>query len=130
MVAPPPQEDCAPFVQVAQLLREAGVHAPEVRAQDLEQGFLLLTDLGTVSYLDALDDERAAPLMRDATAALIKWQLATRRDALPPYDEALLRRELALFPEWYVGHHLRRALSEAGRLRPRPGSAAKKESER
>jgi len=115
MDAPPPQEDCAPFVQVAQLLREAGVHAPEVRAQDLEQGFLLLTDLGTVSYLDALDDERAAPLMRDATAALIKWQLATRPGVLPPYDEALLRRELALFPDWYVGRHLGRELSPAQR---------------
>lgn len=115
MDAPPAHEDSAAFVRVAQLLRAAGVNAPAVHAQDLEQGFLLLTDLGTVTYLDALQEENAGELMRDAIAALLKWQLATRPDALPPYDEALLRRELALFPEWYVGHHLRRALSEAQR---------------
>jgi aminoglycoside/choline kinase family phosphotransferase len=115
MDAPPEHEDSAAFVRVAQLLRAAGVNAPEVHAQDLAQGFLLLTDLGTVTYLDALTEENADALMGDAIAALIRWQSATRAGMLPPYDEALLRGELALFPEWYVGRHLGRDLSAAQR---------------
>ncbi|HET9735201.1 MAG TPA: phosphotransferase [Burkholderiales bacterium] len=113
MDAPPDKEDCRPFVRVAQLLHEAGVHAPRIHAQDLAQGFLLLDDLGRVTYLEALNEGNAAALMRDAIAALIKWQRATRPGTLPPYDEALLRREMALFPEWYVGRHLNRTLSAA-----------------
>jgi aminoglycoside/choline kinase family phosphotransferase len=113
MDAPPPQEDCRPFVHVARLLKAAGVHAPEVLAQDLERGFLLLTDLGSKTYLDVLDADNAAALFGDAIAALVKWQLATRPGELPPYDEALLRRELALFPDWYVARHLRRTLTPA-----------------
>ena len=106
MDAPPPMEDCRPFVHVAGLLVAAGVHAPEVLASDLDRGFLLLTDLGTRTYLDALDGATAPSLYDDATAALVRWQLASRPGELPPYDEALLARELALFPEWYVGRHL------------------------
>ena len=106
MDAPPEHEDCRPFVHVAGLLREAGVHAPEVLAQDLGQGLLLLTDLGSTTYLDALDATNADGLFRDALDALVKWQLASRPDTLPPYDEALLRRELNLFPDWYVARHL------------------------
>lgn len=113
MDAPPPQEDCRPFVHVAGLLKAAGVHAPEVLAQDLERGFLLLTDLGSKTYLDVLDGDNAAALFGDAIAALVKWQLATRPGELPPYDEALLRRELALYPDWYVARHLRRTLTPA-----------------
>jgi aminoglycoside/choline kinase family phosphotransferase len=115
MDAPPEHEDCAAFVRVAQLLRAAGVNAPEVHAEDLAQGFLLLTDLGTLTYLDALDDANADALMGDAIAALAKWQLATRPAQLPHYDAALLGRELALFPDWYVGRHLGRELSAAQR---------------
>ena len=115
MDAPPDKEDCRPFVRVAQLLREAGVHAPRVHAQDLGQGFLLLDDLGRVTYLEALNESNALSLMRDAIAALVKWQRATRPGMLPPYDEALLRREMALFPEWYVGRHLGVTLSAAQR---------------
>ena len=106
MDAPPEHEDCRPFVQVAGLLHAAGVHAPEILAQDLERGLLLLTDLGSTTYLDALDASNADVLFRDALDALVKWQLASRPDALPPYDEALLRRELNLFPDWYVARHL------------------------
>jgi aminoglycoside/choline kinase family phosphotransferase len=113
MDAPPGQEDCRPFLHVADLLRAAGVHAPRVHAQDLEQGFLLLDDLGRSTYLDALNQDNAGALMRDAIGALVKWQLATRPGELPPYDEALLRREMALFPEWYAGRHLARPLSAA-----------------
>jgi N-acetylmuramate 1-kinase len=105
MDAPPDKEDSRPFVRVARLLREAGVNAPQVLAEDLARGFLLLTDLGTVSYLDALGDDSAARLFSDATDALLRWQLATRKDVLPRYDEALLRRELNLFPEWYLQRH-------------------------
>ncbi len=107
MDAPPEKVDCRPFVRVAALLREAGVHVPEVRAQDLEQGFLLLTDLGSRPYLQALQERPAdAPaLFAAATDALVRWQLASRPGVLPPYDDALLRRELQLFPDWYVARH-------------------------
>jgi aminoglycoside/choline kinase family phosphotransferase len=111
MDAPPRHEDCRPFIHVAGLLRAAGVNAPEVLAQDLAKGFLLLTDLGGQTYLDALDEARADDLYRDASAALIKFQLASHRDELPPFDEALLLREMRLFPDWYVGKHLQYTLS-------------------
>jgi aminoglycoside/choline kinase family phosphotransferase len=111
MDAPPGKEDCAPFVRVAALLREAGLNAPQVLAQDLAQGFLLLTDLGTTTFLDALGEANADALMRDAIDALLRWQLASRPGVLPPYDEALLEREMALFPQWYVARHLGATLS-------------------
>lgn len=113
MDAPPAQEDCRPFIQVAALLRQAGLNAPSVLAQDLEQGFLLLTDLGTTTYLAALqqDDASADTLFGDATDALVTWQLASRPGVLPPYDRALLQRELDLFPDWYLARHLGLALA-------------------
>lgn len=111
MDAPPDKEDVRPFVKVAQLLAEAGLHAPAIVAADLAQGFLLLTDLGTQTYLDALNESNADALYRDAIAALVKWQQASRADVLPPYDETLLRRELDLFADWYVARHLRIELS-------------------
>ena len=111
MDAPPEREDCRPFVKVAALLHQAGVNAPRVLAQDLKQGFLLLTDLGTRTYLQELNAQNAAGLFADATDALLRWQLATRPGELPPYDEPLLRREMNLFPEWYVGKHLKKSLS-------------------
>jgi len=111
MDAPPDKEDCRPFVHIARLLQDAGVHAPEVHAQDLGAGFLLLSDLGTRTYLGELNAANAAALMGDATDALIRWQLATRTGELPPYDEPLLRRELNLFPEWYVARHRRMTLN-------------------
>jgi aminoglycoside/choline kinase family phosphotransferase len=112
MDAPPDKEDCRAFVHVARLLHEAGVHAPQVRAQDLAQGFLLLSDLGTRTYLQELAPGNAPQLFADATDALIRWQLASRPGELPPYDEALLRREMQLFPDWYVARHLGVALSK------------------
>ena len=92
MDAPPEHEDCRPFVQVAGLMAAAGLNVPTLLAQDLTQGFLLMSDLGSTSYLAALSDDNADELFRDATDALIRWQLASREGALPPYDEALLRR--------------------------------------
>jgi aminoglycoside/choline kinase family phosphotransferase len=116
MDAPPPNEDCRPFVHVAALLADAGVHAPAIVAQDLARGFLLLTDLGTTTYLQALDDGNADELFGDALDTLVRWQRATRAGVLPPYDDAMLRRELELFPEWYVGRHLGHALTPSERV--------------
>ena len=116
MDAPPQREDSAPFVKVARLLRDAGLNAPEVIAADLQQGFLLLTDLGTTPYIDALRAGRDVDrLFGDATTALVRWQSATKPGVLPEYDEALLRRELALFPDWYLARHLGVDLSAAQR---------------
>jgi len=113
MDAPPPQEDCRPFVRIAALLHTAGVHVPQVIAQDVERGYLLLSDLGTKTYLDVINASNADELFRDAIDALIKWQLASRPDVLPPYDDVLLRREMNLFPEWYVARHLKLELTVA-----------------
>jgi len=111
MDAPPEKEDCGPFVRIARLLTDAGVHAPVVHAQDLGAGFLLLSDLGTRTYLAELTAATAGALMSDAIDALIRWQLASRPGELPAYDEALLRREMNLFPEWYVARHRRKTLT-------------------
>jgi aminoglycoside/choline kinase family phosphotransferase len=97
---------------VAHLFEDAGTHVPHVYAEDLEQGFLLLSDLGNTTYLQALTPQNARVLYGAATDALIKIQLASSEEALPPYDEALLRRELNLFPEWYIGKHLGITLSD------------------
>ena len=106
MDAPPQHEDCAPFLHAGKLFEQAGVHVPHVYAQDLKQGFLLLSDLGDTTYLQALTAGNAPQLYGAATDALINIQLASRPYELPLYDEALLRRELDLFPVWYIGRHL------------------------
>ncbi len=115
MDAPPPREDCGPYVAVARLLTAAGVHAPTVLAADLDRGFLLVTDLGTRTYLGALDATSAVALYRDACAALVRWQLSSREGVLPPYDRGLLQRELDLFPDWYIAKHLGVTLTAAQR---------------
>lgn len=115
MDAPPQYEDCAPFLHIARLFEHAGTHVPHVYAEDLAQGFLLLSDLGNITYLQALCGKDAAiaqKLYGAATDALIHIQLSSRENALPPYNEALLRRELNLFPEWYVGKHLQVTLNQ------------------
>src|SRR5512146_579484 len=112
MDAPPQHEDCRPFLHIGKLFEDAGTHVPHVYAQDLAQGFLLLSDLGSTTYLQALDAGSAQRLYGSATDALIKIQLASKQDELPPYDEALLRRELNLFPEWYIARHLGVTLNE------------------
>lgn len=115
MDAPPQHEDCGPFLHVAQIFAAAGVHVPEIIAQNLQQGFLLLSDLGHTTYLAAIDDSNADSLYMDAIDTLIRIQLASRPDVLPVYDDALLRRELQLFPEWYAGKHARVELSSSQR---------------
>ena len=112
MDAPPP-EKAREFVAIQQRMHDAGIAVPAIYAADVEQGFMLLSDLGNTAYIDVLDgtnEDRAKPLMRDALRTLIRWQKASQPDALPPYDDAMLRRELALFPEWYADRHLGRPL--------------------
>ena len=111
MDAPPVTEDSRPFVRIAAMMRAAGVHVPDIVATDMTQGFLLLSDLGDTTYLSALTADNAAELFGDAIDSLVRWQLATMENALPPYDEVLLRRELSLFPDWFVGKHLQRTLT-------------------
>ena len=113
MDAPPDKENCGPFVHVARLLAEAGVHVPTIHAQDLERGFLLLSDLGSTTYLDALDEHNAGRLYEDALDALLKIQRASRPGLLPDYDRDLLERELRLFPDWYIARQLERELDAA-----------------
>ena len=113
MDAPPPNEDCRPFVKVARMLAASGVHSPTVFSEALDEGFLLLSDLGRETYLSALTEASAPALYGDACGALIQWQLASTQDSLPPYDEALLRRELDLFPDWYIGRHIGVTLDRA-----------------
>lgn len=112
MDAPPELEDCRPFLKVAALFRDAGVHVPAVYAENLAQGFLLLSDLGSTTYLKVLDAQTAPTLYRHANAALVDIQRASRPGVLPEYDRALLTRELNLFPDWYLARHLRITLDE------------------
>ena len=112
MDAPPAQENCQTFVDVAKLMTQAGLQVPAILAWDAAQGFMLLTDLGAKTMMEVinpqLSDELADPnfdLYMQAVDALIDWQLASKPNVLPPYDEALLRRELALFPDWYLVKH-------------------------
>src|SRR5437899_12894774 len=113
MDAPPERENCGPFVHVAQILAEARVHVPKIHAQDLEQGFLLLSDLGSTTYLDVLDEHNAGRLYEDALDALLRIQRASRPGLLPDYSRELLEKELRLFPDWYVARQLRRELDTA-----------------
>lgn len=105
MDAPPEQEDCRPFVDVAGRLARAGVAVPEILHQDLEQGFLLLTDMGRETWLTALDEGNADAWFDAALETLITQQRFADTRGLPEYDRALLRRELDLFPHWYLGEH-------------------------
>lgn len=105
MDAPPSHEDCRPYLHVAQLFGAAGAHVPAILDQDLAQGFLLLSDLGGTTYLDALTPDNAHNLYADALGALIAIQCASQPGQLPEYDRALLTRELELFPVWYLGRH-------------------------
>ncbi len=115
MDAPPDREDCRPFVHAAQVLRGAGLSVPAVVDADPEAGILLLEDLGNDTYLSCLSEHSASALYRDAATALIKLQQATRPDVFPSYDQALLKREMQLYPEWYVGRHKGMVLSDPQR---------------
>lgn len=115
MDAPPALIECGPFLRTGELLREHGLRVPTVFAEDLDQGFLLLSDLGHATCLDAIQaGADPEPLMRAAIDALVQLQGITPPDWLPAYDTALLERELDLFPEWYLGRHLGITLDATG----------------
>jgi len=106
MDAPPQHEPLDAFIKVDLLFSEAGLNVPKILEQNLDEGFLLLNDLGTQTFLAELNNETADDLYKDATHALVLMQSASKPNVLPNYDEALLRRELDLFPEWYLKKHL------------------------
>jgi len=108
MDAPPERENCAPFVKIARLMADAGLNVPRVLDWDEPLGFMLLDDLGTrtmIEMVDPADPAASQDLYLRALDALVAWQLASKPGVLPPYDEALLARELALFPDWYLRQH-------------------------
>lgn len=115
MDAPPPDEDCGPFIHVSSLLQHAKLHVPDVLAQDTQQGFLLLSDLGNLTYYHAiqngLDDDRLQQLYRDAITALVQLQHIPT-SSLPVYDTQRLLQELSVFPEWYAAQHCQSPLDE------------------
>jgi aminoglycoside/choline kinase family phosphotransferase len=114
MDAPPDKEDMEPYVRIARMLGDVGVNAPRILHCNLERGFLLNTDLGSKTYLNELADaQRADALYSDAITALVQIQSKGEHHArtLPAYDEAVLRREMALFPEWFCSKHLGLTLS-------------------
>lgn len=106
MDAPPERENVPAFIHVQGLLLDAGVTAPAIVAQDVPNGFLLLSDLGTTTYLQRLTIDNAPLMYSDAVDTLIKFQLRSGPGVLPDYDRAFITRELNLFPEWFVGKHL------------------------
>ena len=112
MDAPPSHEDCRPYIKVAGLFGAAGAHVPQVIRQNLEEGFLLLSDLGSTTYLQALTKDNAHNLYADALGALICIQNASQPGVLPEYDREMLMRELELFPVWYVSRHKGVTLTE------------------
>jgi N-acetylmuramate 1-kinase len=115
MDAPPGHEDCRPYIQVSEAFAAIGLHVPAIHAADVAQGFLLLEDLGTTLYLDALDEARVERLYGDALGALMTLQACGPREGLPPYDQALLRREMDLFPDWLATKLLGLELDAADR---------------
>ena len=118
MDAPPDKENCQPFVHVAELMHKAGLLVPRILAWDEAQGFMLLDDLGRQTMMEVIDREQALanlPLYQRATDTLLNWQQASRPDVLPAYDQALLQRELSLFPDWYLTQHRQLILTDAQR---------------
>jgi N-acetylmuramate 1-kinase len=108
MDAPPEKENCQPFVHVAGLMKDAGLLVPDILAWDEPQGFMLLPDLGTqtmMEQIDATDPQANHARYLQAVDTLLTWQLASKPGVLPAYDEPLLRRELQLFPDWYLAQH-------------------------
>ncbi len=112
MDAPPQHEPLDTFIQVDLLLSEAGLNVPQILERNTSEGFLLLNDLGNQTYLSQLNDETANHLYQAAIHALVQMQLASQPNVLPNYDEALLQRELDLFPEWYLRKHLNIELTD------------------
>jgi aminoglycoside/choline kinase family phosphotransferase len=113
MDAPPDKEDTGPFIKVSKMFDGIGLHVPRILEENRESGFLLLTDLGHDQYLPNLNEQSVGKLYGDALEALAELQAkGPRGDELPPYDRALLLREMELFREWFLGRHLRIAMSQ------------------
>lgn len=113
MDAPPSQEDCRPFAHVTQLFLELGLHVPQMLAQDLGRGFLLLSDLGSRLYLDELNEHSVDRLYGDALGALATLQTCGPRDSgLPVYTKRLLTTEMTLFRDWLIDRHLNLGLDD------------------
>ena len=106
MDAPPARENVPAFLHVAGLLQAADVNVPAIVARDVDNGFLLLSDLGSTTYLARLDVDNAAVMYSDAVDALIKFQLSSQAGVLPEFDRAFVLREMNLFPEWFISKHL------------------------
>ncbi|QDL56896.1 aminoglycoside phosphotransferase family protein [Rhodoferax aquaticus] len=107
MDAPPDKENCHAFVKVAKLLQGALVKVPEILAWDELDGFMLLSDLGAQTFAQSMENSATPSLdgYLEAVDMLIRWQLASVPGVLPVYDEAFVRRELELFPQWYIGEY-------------------------
>jgi N-acetylmuramate 1-kinase len=112
MDAPPEKESCDAFIKVDELLRQAGLGAPEILEQDLQQGFLLLTDFGRQDYLVELNSKTENTLYTDAIKALLLMQTRIVPDELPSYDETLLNQEMDLFRDWFLGELLEIRLTD------------------
>lgn len=110
MDAPPEKEDCKTFIHVANMMFDLGLNVPQILQQDLQQGFLLLSDLGDTVLLSELNNNSVDELYDSAMKSLLLLQQNTSVD-LPAYDETLLRTELALFPDWYLKVQLKLSLS-------------------
>ena len=113
MDAPPSHEDTRPFIHIAKLMAQGGLNVPLILEENVAEGFLLLSDLGSQTYLACLNEKTAPNLYKDAMGALVKMQLLGKDEAIPPYDRALLTRELMLFPEWYLSKHLGMTLTDS-----------------
>lgn len=111
MDAPPEHEDTQPFISVSQLLANGGLAVPKIIASDPGHGFLLLDDLGDTLYLNVLDEQTAPALYFEAISAIVQMQKNVPAENLPPYDRALLERELMLYPDWYIRHHKNKTLT-------------------
>jgi N-acetylmuramate 1-kinase len=122
MDAPPPKEDCRPFVDIAGRLSAAGLNVPKIIEQQLEQGFLLLSDLGPTTYYDKIisgaEDSTLQKMYREALAALVTMQ-AANHEGLPHYDAPRLKQELSLFVEWYTTIHCKTTLTTRDPAIPR-----------
>ena len=114
MDAPPEKENCKPFIEIAKLLFDMDINVPQILQQDLEQGFLLLSDLGDTVFLSELNNNTVDRLYTAAMDSLLKIQKNKTPD-LPLYDETLLRNELDLFPDWYLEKQLKITVSDEHR---------------
>ena len=116
MDAPPDKENCEPFVRIAKLMADCGLFVPKILNWDAPNGFILLEDLGQSTMMEAIDKSKPQAnmgLYLRAVDALLLLQKSQQGHTLPPYDEALLQRELHLFPDWYIAQHRQLALSDA-----------------